>query len=101
MKRARQYLSGLKRSVIRLLQFSASDRPDLDQSAFLARFATAANEDELDWAAVAYLTKALSAAGFLSVEEIPQAISGYTQKAAWRAALLGEAERHCHGGLPV
>lgn len=100
MKRARQYLSGFRQSVARLLRPSIPERPNFHQTALLAQFGAAVNGAE--GAATAYFSQSLSAAGFLNVEEVPQLVTDYSQhKAAWCHALIEEAERRCRIGLPV
>lgn len=102
MKRARQYLSGFKRSFTRLLLRPNLERPDFHRLALLTQFSAVTGCNELESAAVAYFSKTLSTAGFLSTEEVPQVVANYSEyKATWRRAMLREADRNCHIGLPV
>src|SRR5690606_12043536 len=110
MRQALQYLSGIRRSVTRLLPRPPLRRPpllrpELGQPLLLRALmagqprCSAMSDAAL---AVAFFRARPATAGFFTAAEAREAAADYGhRKAAWRAALLDEAGRLCTEGLPV
>jgi hypothetical protein len=101
MRRVRPFAVSIKRLIARFLSRRNVQWPDLHQTAFLTTFPVA-DGDGIEAAAAAYFDNALSAAGFITAEDVPQLIADYMeQKRSWWQALLTEVEGQRRIGLSV
>ncbi|WP_193369761.1 heparinase II/III domain-containing protein [Pelagibius marinus] len=101
---AQQYLSGLKRSVMRLWPsrsplWPADGRPLGSLTAWQGAAPNNVGDPAL---CIEFFRTRLAAAGFLSLAEARRAAAVYRcDKKSWRRELLAETLRFCNEGLPV
>lgn len=101
---AQQYITGLKRSMMRLFPSRLPVRPADGQ---LLRSLTAWQGATLDNVrepalSVEFFSVRLATAGFLSPAEARQVATAYRcRQESWQRELLAEADRLCNEGLPV
>ena len=105
MRHAQHYLSGIKRSMTRLLPRPSPLLSESDQLCMLRALVsreTAGGAADAASLAAAFFRTRLAAAGFLSPTEARQAAAAYGRdQASWRRELLAETRRLCSDGLPV